>query len=102
MVEYIEEKGKNCPNKEVATNVMEAIKLLEHLVQLVEDPNNRMLSIDKINIHLFVYHYRKAHVEFVDPFADFFTSQHRQVKFFISWTEISSYTCFGTIEVDGA
>ena len=47
MVEYIEEKGNNCSNKEVATNVMEAIKLLEYLVQLVDDSNNRKLSIDK-------------------------------------------------------
>ena len=83
MIEYIEEKGKNCSNKEVATNVMEAIKLLEYLVQLVDDSNNRMLSIDKISIHLFIYHYRKTDVEFVDPSPDFFTCQYRQVKFFV-------------------
>ena len=46
VVEYVEEKGKACPNKEVATNVMEGIKLLEYLVQLVDDSDNRKLSID--------------------------------------------------------
>ena len=43
MVEYVEEKGKACSSKEVATNVMEAIKLLEYLVQLVDNSNNRKL-----------------------------------------------------------
>ena len=47
VVEYIEERGKSCPNNEVAANVMEAIKLLEHLVQLVDDSNNRRLFFDK-------------------------------------------------------
>ena len=55
MVEYIEEKGKNCPNKEVATNVMEAIKLLEYLVQMVDDSNNRKLSVDTLKNHLFIF-----------------------------------------------
>lgn len=45
MVEYVGEKGKTCPSKEVAANVMEAIKLLEYLVQLVDDANNRKLTI---------------------------------------------------------
>ena len=45
VVEYVGEKGKTCPSKEVAANVMEAIKLLEYLVQLVDDANNRKLTI---------------------------------------------------------
>ena len=73
MVEYIEEKGKNCPNKEVATNVMEAIKLLEYLVQMVDDSNNRKLSVDYIKESSIYFHYRKTHVEFVDSTPDFFT-----------------------------
>lgn len=43
VVEYIESKGKTCSSKEVAANVTEAIKLLEYLVQLVDDSNNRKL-----------------------------------------------------------
>lgn len=45
VVEYVKEKGNTCPRKETATNVMEAIKLLEYLVQLVDDANNRELTL---------------------------------------------------------
>lgn len=43
LVEYMEEKGKDCRSKEVAANIIEAIKLLEYLVQLVDDSSNRKL-----------------------------------------------------------
>jgi len=45
LVEYMEEKGKGCHSKEVATNVIEAMKLLEYLVQLVDDSTNRKLLL---------------------------------------------------------
>lgn len=75
LVEYVEEKGKTCPSKEVATNVMEAIKLLEYLVQLVDDPNNRELScpFDKVIV---CFDYRETYAEFVNSTSNFFTYEY--------------------------
>ena len=81
IVEYVEEKGKTCSSKEVATNVTEAIKLLEYLVQLVDDSNNSKLSFYWYCVYIFDH--RAAYAQFVNSTPNFFTCEHRKVKFFI-------------------
>lgn len=54
VVEYVEENGKICPSKEVATNVMETIKLLEYLVELVDSSENREFC-PLMSIESFIY-----------------------------------------------
>jgi len=79
VVEYVVDKGKTCPNKEVAANVMEAIKLLEYLVQLVDDSNNSKLFVDKFMNHPFshFFAYRETNAELFNTTLNFFTCEHR-------------------------